>query len=275
MGELALADLNLWQRLHLAQSAARGIAKHGTAPASMGGFHFVTDADVADAARELFGEFGICHVVQIAECVTSQAGATSTSKPVYRADVRVQVKLINIDKPQETETVEWWGRGDDTQDKSIGKAGTSAVKNALIKLLNLQGDPSADPDSVDPTAGEGRVQAAAPPPTPPEDQVRIDYLRDEVKRMLADIPTDGQPTAGEKRRALAAGGPQALYDMVKSRWEAWRAAEDAALRGEPGELPLRPGDEAQPIMVSCPRCSVKVPTGELAEHLGIEHEGEK
>ena len=42
-----------------------------------------------------------------------------------------------------------------------------------------------------------------------------------------------------------------------------------------GELPLQPGDEAQPIMVSCPRCSVKVPTGELAEHLGIEHEGEK
>ena len=44
---------------------------------------------------------------------------------------------------------------------------------------------------------------------------------------------------------------------------------------EAGELPLRPGDEALPIMVTCPRCAVKVPTGELAEHLGIEHEGEK
>ena len=42
---------------------------------------------------------------------------------------------------------------------------------------------------------------------------------------------------------------------------------------EAGELPLRPGDEALPIMVTCPRCAVKVPTGELAEHLGIEHEG--
>ena len=155
--------------------------------------------------------------------------------------------------------------------QGLGSAVTYMRRYAYAGGLGLVADDDDDGNA----ASRPPRTPPPPPPPPPEDQVRIDYIRDEVKRMLADIPTDGQPTAGEKRRALAAGGPQALYDMVKSRWEAWRAAEDAALRGEPGELPLRPGDEAQPIMVSCPRCSVKVPTGELAEHLGIEHEGEK
>ena len=111
-----------------------------------------------------------------------------------------------------------------------------------------------------------------PAPTPPEDQVRADYLREEVRWMLRNIPQARKPT---KKEMEAAGDPEAVHALVLAAYEASRAEEDAALRGEPGELPLKPGDDVHPLLVSCPRCGEKVPTGELAEHLGIEHEGEK
>ena len=47
---------------------------------------------------------------------------------------------------------------------------------------------------------------------------------------------------------------------------------------EPGELPLRPGDEdiPEPVMISCPRCQEKVATVELRAHLEAQHaEGEQ
>jgi len=153
----SIVKLNLWQRLLLAQTSAKGLAKHGTAPQIMGGFHFATDADVADAAREFLSAFGIVYIPSLPELVNLDAGVTSTNKPIYRTDVRVTLTLKNADRPEETEVVTWHGRGDDTGDKGVGKAGTSAVKNAFIKLLNLQGDPSQDPDGADATRGEDRA----------------------------------------------------------------------------------------------------------------------
>jgi len=153
----SIVKLNLWQRLLLAQRSAKGLAKHGTAPQIMGGFHFATDADVADAVRDYLSGFGIVYLPSLAELVNIDAGATSTNKPIYRTDVKVTLTLKNADRPEETEVVMWHGRGDDTADKGIGKAGTSAVKNAFIKLLNLQGDPSQDPDGADPTGGADRA----------------------------------------------------------------------------------------------------------------------
>ena len=125
------------------------------------------------------------------------------------------------------------------------------------------------PESAE-TRPEAEIEARAQAPR--EDEARTTYLRDEVRRMLREIPWARKPT---KKAMEEAGDPEAVHALVLAAYEGSRAEEDAALRGEPGELPLKPGDEAPALLVSCPRCGEKVPTGELAEHLGIEHEGEK
>ena len=117
---------------------------------------------------------------------------------------------------------------------------------------------------------EAEIEARAEAPR--EDEARTTYLRDEVRRMLRDMPTSRKPT---KKAMEAAGDPEAVHALVLAAYESSRAEEDAALRGEPGELPLGAGDAVPSILVGCPRCGEKVPTGELAEHLEIEHEGEK
>lgn len=263
-----IAKLNLWQRLSGAQSEAKGVSKRGQAPAAMGGFNFVTDTDVADAVRQLLGKWGIVHLVKMVECNTTEAGRTTTNKEIYRADVRVIIHLINVDRPSEREVVEWWGRGDDTADKSIGKAGTSAVKNAWIKILNLQGDPELDPDQVDATGGEGRFTGPktaprpkpAPKPQPaPVTNGRLDKLRDEIKSMLAEIPPDRRPSREEMAQAnKGESGPENLHKMIK---KIWQQTADV-----PRPLP--------PILVGCPRCDDRVPTTDMQKHLKDHHSGD-
>lgn len=142
---------------------------------------------------------------------------------------------------------------------------------------------ASDPEPVTVTveAVEPHPESAEVPPeaeiearaeAPREDEARTAYLREEVRRMLRDMPTSRKPT---KKAMEAAGDPEAVHALVLAAYESSRAEEDAALRGEPGELPLGAGDAVPSILVGCPRCGEKVPTGELAEHLEIEHEGEK
>lgn len=158
------------------------------------------------------------------------------------------------------------GRTPYTKDSELQNAETSAWGRAIVAALRSESKSVASAEEV----RNRKADREQPAPVPPEDQVRIDYLRDEVRQMLREIPMARKPT---KKAMEAAGSPEDVHALVKAAYEASRAEEDAALRGEPGELPLKPGDDVQPLLVSCPRCAVKVPTGELAEHLGIEHEG--
>lgn len=149
------AARNLWQRIVAVQAAAKAIDKKGRAPQEMGGFAFVRDTDVSDAARELFSSHGIAYTCTTVSAEEAEHGSTSSGKPIYRATVRIRIKLRNMDEPNEVEEIDWWGVGDDMQDKGLQKAGTSAVKYALMKALLIGGD-QADPDAADATGGEGR-----------------------------------------------------------------------------------------------------------------------
>lgn len=153
--------LNLWQRIRSVQAEAANIPKNGTAPAEMGGFAFVRDTDVSDAARELYTRHGIAYIVSMIEDGTEEAGQTRAGKTIYRTRVVVEITLRNVDEPSEREVIRWSGFGDDMGDKGLGKAGTSAVKNALTKLLLIGGEPSHDIDATDATGGEGRDGAEA------------------------------------------------------------------------------------------------------------------
>lgn len=263
MTEEEIAKLNLWQRIRGCQSDAKGVKKRGTAPKEMGGFAFVTDADVADAVRNLMSKWRIAHLVEMIDCATSDSGRTGSGKTISRADVKIRIHLVNIDQPDQRETVEWWGRGEDTQDKSIGKAGTSAVKNAWIKVLNLQGDPELDPDATDPTHGEDRAKSPSKSPRTLPDSTpqsnNLDRLRTDIKEMLREIPADRRPTREQMAEAnKGPAGPERLHAMVKRIW------------ADTADVPQGPPS----ILVGCPMCDDKVATKELQRHVASHHGGD-
>lgn len=223
--------------------------------------------DMLKVLHPLLGKHGVVIVPDVAERLyeerVSNRGATGHCSHLH---VRYRIYGPAGDFVEAST----WGEGLDYGDKATNKAMTAAYKYLLFELFAIS-DPTEDPDRESPEGGKPR-RAARAAEVSPEDQVKVDYLRDEVRRMLRDMATTYKPTKAEME---AAGSPEAVHALVLEAYTRFRADEDAALRGkEPGELPLQPGDEA-PILVGCPRCAVKVPTGELAEHLGIEHEGEK
>lgn len=271
--ETTVDTRNLWQRLRDAQAAARGISKNGTAPAQMGGFKFIQDSDVADAARDLLSGNGIVYVPSMVEQSTEQAGTTSNGKAIWRTRAHVRIRLRNADKPDEFEDFEWFGFGDDTADKGLGKAGTSTVKNALMKLLLLQGDPKSDPDASDATDGEGRAPQHRPAPRP---ETPADHAREAGKAASGgaeanrvpmhhdDGPAEGQlfgpcPQCGDgrvkaewvakKNKMIAVCSLRDWRDKSSCQWVEWAPdwlrIEAAVPTSEDGQPPIDAYDESE------------------------------
>ena len=101
---------NLWQRLRDVKLALGGtIAKGGTAPAVMGGFAFVEWDDVAEKIGTLLAENGVMSMPSVAEHSIEHVGDTSNGKPIYRADVRLVIELVNVDDPDDKTSLTWAG----------------------------------------------------------------------------------------------------------------------------------------------------------------------
>jgi hypothetical protein len=131
---------NLYQRLVAVKLALGGtIEKGGIAPQVMGGFSFIEWDDVAEKIGMLFADNGVCPLPSITDYKVEVIGKTSTEKDLYRATITLSLELINADNPEDRTTLTWVGVGDDTSDKSIQKAATSANKYCLIKALMLGG----------------------------------------------------------------------------------------------------------------------------------------
>ena len=62
----------------------------------------------------------------------------------YADIVKMTVRIINVDKPEETIDVESFGRGLDVGDKGFGKASTYARKYALLNAYKIA--TGEDPD---------------------------------------------------------------------------------------------------------------------------------
>jgi hypothetical protein len=146
--EAATKHPNLLQRLIAVKKALGGtIEKGGRAPKEMGGFAFVEWDDVAEKIGTLFAEHGIVPLPSMVECALDSAGTTEKGKDIHRALVKMETVLVNADDPTDTLTLSWYGEGDDTGDKSVQKAGTSASKYFWTKLFMLAGVAGAQADS--------------------------------------------------------------------------------------------------------------------------------
>jgi hypothetical protein len=104
-------------------------------------YHFVTDADVADAVRERLA----------AERIAFFASMVNHTKTGDHTEAVFEFTFVCADTG-ETMKCQWAGEAIDKQDKGLSKAATSAEKYFLLKTFMLStGESTDDPDS---SAGE-------------------------------------------------------------------------------------------------------------------------
>lgn len=97
------------------------------------------------------------HGILCVPSLTAVEYATTPSGKQQDARIAMEFTLVNVDDPTDRIVTPWMGQGADSGDKSISKAGTSAVKYFWMKMLLISD--KEDPDyyeSDDEGRGRGR-----------------------------------------------------------------------------------------------------------------------
>lgn len=132
---------------HVAEVSAKlsRIEKRGTAPASMGSFRFVQVTDVMDALKPELDERGII-LRPLVELLRLDLFPRQ-GKDTPSALAAVSMELWAVMGPDELLLARTVGHGADTQDKAMGKATTSALKQAILIAFAIPTGPDLAPDT--------------------------------------------------------------------------------------------------------------------------------
>lgn len=129
-------SLNIFQRLDLARVEIGIVQKTVSV---MNNYKAVCETDILKAVNEAEHKVGLYSYQDSLEIIE-----TSKQNGWNYIRVRVGVKIVNIDKPEESLIFYGLGDGLDKGDKACGKAVTYAIKYALMKGFKIpSGD---DPD---------------------------------------------------------------------------------------------------------------------------------
>ena len=131
-----MSDKNIYQRLHAAMQDVKYVQKEKKSGMQ---YSTVSHDSVTAKVRPVLVEHGI--VYHPTELEHWQNG--------NRTEVRLTLRFVNIDKPDEYIDVPGLGYGVDNQDKGPGKAISYAVKYCLLKALGLETGDDADNESID------------------------------------------------------------------------------------------------------------------------------
>jgi len=160
---------NIYHRLQIAIDKSGAAGKTGQAAREMGGFAYHKIDDVVDHLRAILIDAGIALVPSVESC--DIAAMPAGNKTCFHAKTFINVKLVNVDKPDEFIEMRTVGDGIDYGDKSTGKAFSYAMKNILLSVFQLRGQPDNEDDNAEAPAQQGKVtQPPASQPAPPASQ---------------------------------------------------------------------------------------------------------
>lgn len=198
--------LNIYQRLHAVMEEVSYVQKEDKKINNQ--YTFVSHDAVTAKIRPALIKHGIVAVPNVME--HNQDG--------NRTEVVVNLRFVNIDKPEDNVSVSMLGFGIDPQDKGPGKAISYAVKYALLKAFSLEtgDDPEKDQIEHEPKAAKGiqknTDQEVAYEKLPTE---TIVGLRREAKAIEGDFYTLGTKPAIERYEAFKKGANQ---DEIDGLW---------------------------------------------------------
>lgn len=166
---------NLYQRLIMVIDMMGALEKEGRATYGNNYAYHRID-DVVNALRGPCASVGIVMLPCVTEAKTEpydylQIGRDGKQYPKrdYVSTVHLNLTLVNPDAPDERVTLCAYGDGIDSGDKAAGKATSYALKNILLALFQLRGQPDneeadhdhANPAAAKPASGNG---GTLPPP---------------------------------------------------------------------------------------------------------------
>jgi hypothetical protein len=130
--------------LNIAQRMLAIVAEIGMVPKSGDNkFHkykYATETDITNALSPLMATHGVYMHTTILEKTMERAGNQNY------VSIKIKVKFINVDQPDDFLESEFYGDGTDSGDKGVYKAITGAIKYALLKtfLISTGDDPEKD-----------------------------------------------------------------------------------------------------------------------------------
>lgn len=138
-----MAEKNIYHRLIEVQKKVVTVFKNETVKMYEGdkGYKAVTHDDVAKALHVPLAEAGIFMLPDVVDHSTTDFKQTNKyNKEVtwYRTDIKIKVKWINADKPDEFVESNGAAFALDTSDKSFAKAYSLALKIVLLKVHLLE-----------------------------------------------------------------------------------------------------------------------------------------
>lgn len=114
-------------------------------------YKFVSSSQVIGALRESINEYKLLLIPNVENAQFKEISRGINNKGNETVDLLTELfmsyKWVNIENPEETISVQWYGQGVDTNgEKGVGKAYTYAEKYFLLKFFNIPTDKD-DPDS--------------------------------------------------------------------------------------------------------------------------------
>lgn len=142
------AEMNIYEKIQSVSEVVRNVEKNQVVGTGNSAYKAVSDQDVLFKVKEAEKMFRLVSIPVRQELVKSEIVRTIANggyeKINYVDIVKMTVRIINIDKPDEYIEVESFGRGLDAGDKGFGKASTYARKYALLNAYKIA--TGEDPD---------------------------------------------------------------------------------------------------------------------------------
>ena len=129
-----MSDKNIYQRINEIKRNISYIKKNKLVEitSSKSGAKFEYSAVTHDAVNAMVREHFIEHGVLAVPRVISH------TKNHLTTSTDMEIDFINIDNPEDRFTMTWFAYGEDFSDKGPGKAQSYCVKNAYLKLLQIE-----------------------------------------------------------------------------------------------------------------------------------------
>lgn len=201
-----MAD-NIYKKIQAVSNEIKTIEKNLVVGRGSSSYKAVGDLDVTLAVKEAETKYGLVSIPVKQELVKTDIIKTAgrdgeTYK--YVDIVKMTLKIVNIDNPDEIVEVESFGRGLDSGDKGFGKASTYARKYALLNAYKIATgeDPDAEKSKEEKAVGMDEKRSLV-----------INALYNDVEKYQKTMKSFGHDSVEE----LTDGEIEKLYDGMKKR----------------------------------------------------------
>lgn len=141
-------SMNIYEKIQAVSDEVRNVEKNMVVGTGTSAYKAVSDIDVLMKVKDAEKRYRLVSIPMRQELVKSEIvrtiGQGGYEKVNYVDIVKMTVRIINLDKTDESIEVESFGRGLDSGDKGFGKASTYARKYALLNAYKIA--TGEDPD---------------------------------------------------------------------------------------------------------------------------------